>query len=45
MENQQKCQNLFKNNNDIKVPDLYPQFSTSRMITMEFINGISLSDK
>ena len=52
MENQKKCQFFFKENPLIKVqflykkvPNLYENFSSGKIITMEFIDGISLSDK
>lgn len=35
---------LFKDDSRIKVPKLYKDYSTSKIITMEFINGIKVSD-
>ena len=34
----------FKNNPNIKVPKLYEEYSTRRVLTMEYINGIKISD-
>ena len=33
----------FKNNKDIKVPKLYEKYSTKRVLTMEYIDGIKIS--
>jgi len=35
---------LFKGDDRIKVPKLYKEYSTSKIITMEFINGIKVSN-
>ncbi|MEA3330480.1 MAG: AarF/UbiB family protein [Campylobacterota bacterium] len=35
---------LFKDDSRIKVPKLYNEYSTNKIITMEFINGIKVSD-
>ncbi len=35
----------FKNNNSIKVPKLYEKLSSKRVLSMEYINGIKISDK
>ena len=34
----------FKNNPNIKVPKLYKEYSTKRVLTMEFIDGIKISE-
>ena len=34
----------FKNNPNIKVPKLYEKYSTRRVLTMEYIKGIKISD-
>lgn len=36
---------MFKDDKRIKVPKLYKEYSTSKIITMEFIDGIKVSDK
>ncbi len=43
--NLSRFESLFVNNQSIKVPKLYKEFSTSKIITMEFIDGIKVSDK
>ena len=35
----------FKNNGNIKVPRLYEQFSSKRVLTMEYIDGIKISSR
>jgi len=35
----------FKNNENIKVPKLYEKYSKKRVLTMEYIEGIKISDK
>ena len=35
----------FRSNTSIKVPKLYENLSTKRVLTMEYINGIKISDK
>ena len=39
-----RFENLFKDDKRIKVPKLYKEYSTSKIITMEFIDGIKVSD-
>ncbi|MEO1958473.1 MAG: AarF/ABC1/UbiB kinase family protein [Nautiliaceae bacterium] len=34
----------FKNNPNIKVPKLYKKYSTKRVLTMEFVDGIKISE-
>ena len=34
----------FKNNNNIKIPKLYKNYSTKRVLTMEYIEGIKISN-
>jgi len=34
----------FKNNTNIKVPKLYEKYSTKRVLTMEYIDGIKISE-
>ena len=36
--------NLFKDDKRIKVPKLYKEYSTSKIVTMEYINGIKVSN-
>ncbi|MCK5293948.1 MAG: AarF/ABC1/UbiB kinase family protein, partial [Arcobacteraceae bacterium] len=36
--------NLFKDDKRVKVPKLYKEYSTSKIITMEFIDGIKVSN-
>jgi len=35
----------FKNNSKVKVPRLYENLSTSKVLTLEYINGIKISNK
>ena len=35
----------FMNNSDVKVPDIYEEVSTKRVLTLEYIEGIKISDK
>jgi len=35
---------LFKDNASVKIPQTYPELSTSRVLTMELLEGIKLSD-
>ncbi len=35
----------FKNNSKVKVPKMYENLSTSKILTLEFINGIKISNK
>ncbi|MBL0687626.1 MAG: AarF/ABC1/UbiB kinase family protein [Sulfurospirillum sp.] len=43
--NLSRFKNLFEKNRKIKVPKLYKEFSTNKIITMELIDGIKVSDK
>ncbi|NPA87998.1 MAG: AarF/ABC1/UbiB kinase family protein [Epsilonproteobacteria bacterium] len=42
--NLKRFANNFRNNSDIKVPKLYEKYSSKRVLTMEFIEGIKISD-
>ncbi|MEA1893347.1 MAG: AarF/UbiB family protein [Campylobacterota bacterium] len=39
-----RFETLFKDDDRIKVPKLYKEYSTNKIITMEFIDGIKVSD-
>ncbi len=43
-ENAIRFRKQFEGNPDIKVPQIYREFSTERVLTMEFISGLSVSD-
>jgi ubiquinone biosynthesis protein len=43
-ENAARYRNQFKGNRAIKVPKVYEEFSTSRVLTLEFIAGLSIVD-
>lgn len=37
-------QTMFKHNNDVYIPSVYPELSTDRIITMEYIDGYKITD-
>ncbi len=39
-----RFENLFRDDKRIKIPKLYKEYSTSKIITMEFIDGIKVSN-
>jgi ubiquinone biosynthesis protein len=43
-ENAEKFETNFLKNKDVAVPEIFWDFTTSRVLTMEYINGLSLSD-
>jgi len=43
--NQQKCAQIFHDNEDVHVPEVYPELSTGKVITMEFCSGMPLYSK
>jgi len=43
-ENAQRYRNQFKGNRTIHVPRVYEDFTTSRVLTMEFISGLGITD-
>ena len=42
--NAERFAGYFKNDPDVKVPSIYRQFSTHRVLTLEWINGIKLTE-
>lgn len=42
--NGRKMASIFKGSNSVKIPYIYEKYSTEKVLTMEKINGISLSD-
>jgi predicted unusual protein kinase regulating ubiquinone biosynthesis (AarF/ABC1/UbiB family) len=40
----QKARSLFNENDGVVVPKVYPQYSTSRILTMEMIQGVHLDE-
>lgn len=42
--NIQRFQRCFQNKDFIHVPKIYPQFSSHRMLTMEYITGVKITD-
>lgn len=43
-ENAEKFETNFLKNKNVAVPEIFWDFTTSRVLTMEYINGLSLSD-
>lgn len=41
---QEKARSLFREDDGIVVPRVFPQFSTSRILTMEYLKGIHLTE-
>jgi len=42
--NAEKTRQLFKDNPDVKVPKFYSKMCCSRILTMEFVNGVKIND-
>jgi len=42
--NMEKFKDIFKNSKDIYIPSCYRNFSTKKILTMEFIDGIKVSE-
>lgn len=42
--NTRRFQRFFKGNEDIYVPDIFPEYSTDRVLCMEYIDGIKITD-
>lgn len=38
-----RCKEMFKNNKRVKVPDVYEEYTTERVLTMSFETGISVA--
>lgn len=43
--NAQKCKDLFKNDKSFVVPYIEYELSSKRILTMEFVDGISIGDE
>lgn len=43
-ENALRCLSIFKNDPYIKVPNVYKSFSSSRVLTMDFMKGVRICD-
>jgi len=41
---QEKVRGLFREDDGIIVPRVYPQYSTSRIVTMDFLDGVHIED-
>ena len=42
--NSEKTKLIFKDDESIYIPKIYPEFSCSRVLTMEFVNGVKVND-
>jgi aarF domain-containing kinase len=42
-KNAKKTGELFKNNNNIRVPKVYPEYSNDKVIIMEYIDGVAVT--
>lgn len=45
MSNTKRFENQFKGNENIYVPTVYPEFSTDRVLCMEYIDGVRITNK
>lgn len=43
LKNAQKCAEIFKDHPRVKVPKLYPEFSSRRVLVMSFEKGLSVT--
>ena len=44
VKNSLKTQELFKNDESVKIPSIYENLSTKRIITMEFVEGVNIDE-
>lgn len=44
MKNGQETKWNFRNNKDIYIPTVYEEYSSKRVLTMEYIEGVKISD-
>ena len=43
-KNSQRCKEMFKFDPQYKIPDVYSELSGKRVMTMEFVDGVSIAD-
>ena len=45
VESAERIRELFKNDPTVVIPSIYPEYSTRRVITMEYVRGVKVNDK